>query len=320
MAVFTPVSHEAAKRFIERFNIGTLTHFEGIVEGVSNTNFRVETTKGIYALTLFEETTPRDDLPYFLGLTRHLALKNYPAPDPVADLKGDIIHDLMGRPCALIAWLSGRWPRHVTPKAAFQAGLYLAKLHGCAADFEMGRANSMGESALMGLSARCEPKKHTSERAREIVSRIDTSIARIHKEWPKHPSHDISWGHIHGDYFIDNVLMNDDDEVTGVIDYYYACQDFSVYDLAIALNAWGFSPGGLREPELYDAFQSGYESLRPLTKAEREVLPLMGLASAARFTLTRLYDLLNHDPSWTVKPKNPEAFFRRLEYWEAVLK
>jgi homoserine kinase type II len=112
--------------------------------------------------------------------------------------------------------------------------------------------------------------------------------------------------------------MNDDGIVTGVIDYYYACTDFYAYDLAVALNAWGFTPGGQPQPQMISAFIKAYHETRPLSEAEINALPLFARGSAVRFTLTRLYDLLNHDPSWVVKPKDPEAFYRRLDYHRGI--
>jgi homoserine kinase type II len=147
----------------------------------------------------------------------------------------------------------------------------------------------------------------------------------LKERWPKSSSSEatgqkdaLAKGAIHADYFTDNVLMNDDGQVTGVIDYYYACTDFYAYDLAVSLNAWGFTPGGQPLLEMIRAFADAYNVVRPLSEAEIEVLPLFARGSAVRFTLTRLYDLLNHDPSWVVKPKDPEAFYRRLDYHRSI--
>jgi homoserine kinase type II len=310
MAVFTPVSVEEAKAYLSAYDIGELTHIEGIEEGVSNTNFRVETASGLYALTLFEAATPEEDLPYFMDYTLHLDRKGYPAPGPVVMRSGEVLGRINGKPCALIKWLPGRWPRDPDVRHAASAGEYLARLHLAGADFTQERANSMGIDVWPWLIERCEPKAATSVRAQAILDDLVEELAYLSKHWLT----DLPRGAIHADYFTDNVLMDDDGNVTGVIDYYYACTDFYAYDLAVAINSWGFTPGGQPLPKMIRALTEGYERIRPLLPDEKSALNLFLRGSALRFTCTRLYDLLNHDPSWVVKPKDPEAFYRRLEY------
>ncbi|MFT4089934.1 MAG: homoserine kinase [Asticcacaulis sp.] len=314
MAVFTPVSLDEARSFLSAYDIGQLLHLEGIEEGVSNTNFKVETTSGLYALTLFESATDESALPYFMDYTLHLDQKGYPAPGPAVMKNGDTIGTLNGRKAALIKWLPGRWPRNPDVRHAASAGEYLAKLHKAGADFTQVRENTMGVNYWDELIARCEPKASQSPRAEAILEDFRSEVSWLKSVWVQ----DLPAGAIHADYFTDNVLMNDDGQVTGVIDYYYACTDSYAYDLAVSLNAWGFTPGGQPLPEMISAFVSAYDAERPLSEAEIAALPLMARGSAVRFTLTRLYDLLNHDPSWVVKPKDPEAFYRRLEYHRGI--
>jgi homoserine kinase type II len=314
MAVFTPVSLDDAKAYLHAYDIGDVLHFEGIEEGVSNTNFKVETTTGLYALTLFEAATPRDDLPYFMAYTEHLDAKNYPAPAPALMRSGQSLGKLNGRACALIKWLPGRWPRHADVRHAASAGEYLARLHLAGADFGLQRDNNVGLKQWPDMIKRCWPKAQSSPRAMDILADFSAELLVFEAQWPQ----DLPKGAIHADYFMDNVLMDDDGCVTGVIDYYYACTDYFAYDLAIGLNAWGFTPGGQVLADMLGAFVGSYHSLRPLSDAEIKALPLLSRAAAMRFTLTRLYDLLNHDPSWLVKPKDPEAFYRRYMYHKGV--
>ena len=314
MAVFTPVSIEDAKAYLSAYDIGALTHLEGIEEGVSNTNFKVETTTGLYALTLFEAATPQDDLPWFMDYTLYLDRKGYPAPGPALKRDGSSLGVINGKACALIKWLPGRWPRNPDVRHAASAGEYLAKLHLVGGDFPEVRVNSMGPHVWPHLIERCEPRASTNPRAEAILQDFRAELGFLNAHWPQ----DLPKGAIHADYFTDNVLMSDDGEVTGVIDYYYACTDFYAYDLAVALNAWGFTPGGQPLPEMIHAFARAYVQFRPLSEAEINALPLFARGSAVRFTLTRLFDLLNHDPAWVVKPKDPEAFYRRLEYHRAI--
>ena len=325
MAVFTPVSEDDARAFLAAYDIGELRHLEGIEEGVSNTNFKVETTTGLYALTLFEAATPQDDLPWFMNYTLYLDRKGYPAPGPALMRDGSSLGQINGKWAALIKWLPGRWPRNPDTRHAASAGEWLARLHLAGGDFPEIRANSMGPQAWPHLIERCVPKAEASPRAQAILADFRKEYDWLMARWPEPSSSEAAGqknllpkGAIHADYFTDNVLMNDDGEVTGVIDYYYACTDFYAYDLAVAINAWGFTPGGQPMPDMIRAFARAYRSVRPLSDAEIIALPLFARGSAMRFTLTRLYDLLNHDPSWVVKPKDPEAFYRRLDYHRGV--
>ena len=315
MAVFTSVSDDDARAYLAAYDIGELIHLEGIEEGVSNTNFKVETTTGLYALTLFEAATPEDGLPWFMDYTLYLDRKGYPAPGPALMRDGASLGRINGKSCALIKWLPGRWPRNPDVRHAASAGEFLARLHLVGGDFPQVRKNSMGIDAWPGLIERCEPKASHSARAEAILEDFRRELAFLQDRWPA----DLPRGAIHADYFTDNVLMDEDGRVTGVIDYYYACTDFYAYDLAVALNAWGFTPGGQAMPAMIKAFANAYMAVRPLSDAEIAALPLFARGSAVRFTLTRLYDLLNHDPSWVVKPKDPEAFYRRLDYHRDVV-
>ncbi len=314
MAVFTNVTLDDAKAYLAAYDIGEVTHLEGIEEGVSNTNFKVETTTGLYALTLFEAATPQEDLPWFMDYTLYLDRKGYPAPGPALKRDGSSLGVINGKACALIKWLPGRWPRNPDTRHATSAGAYLAKLHLMGGDFAETRRNSMGPHVWPHLIARCEPRAAENPRAEAILEDFRAELDFLKTRWPA----DLPTGAIHADYFTDNVLMSDDGEVTGVIDYYYACTDFFAYDLAVALNAWGFTPGGHPLPEMISAFAKAYIAERPMSEAEIAALPLFARGSALRFTLTRLYDLLNHDPSWVVKPKDPEAFYRRLEFHRGI--
>ncbi len=314
MAVFTPVSLDDARAYLRDYDIGELIHLEGIEEGVSNTNFKVETTTGLYALTLFEAATPQEDLPWFMDYTLYLDRKGYPAPGPALKRDGQSLGEINGKACALIKWLPGRWPRNPDMRHAASAGEYLARLHLVGGDFPETRVNSMGPHVWPQLIARCEPRAETSPRAQAILADFRTELEALAAQWPT----DLPAGAIHADYFTDNVLMSEDGVVTGVIDYYYACTDIYAYDVAVALNAWGFTPGGQPLPDMISAFVTAYHATRPLSEAEIAALPLFARGSAVRFTLTRLYDLLNHDPSWVVKPKDPEAFYRRLDYHRQI--
>ncbi|MGV9008601.1 homoserine kinase [Brevundimonas sp.] len=308
MAVFTPVEAAEAGPFIKRFGAGELKALVPIVEGIQNTNYRVETDQGRFVLTLFEARTEVASLPFCLDLTDHLAARGLPTARPLRNAEGQNTGQLNDRPAALLQWLDGAWKREPSLADHAAAGEMLARLHLAATDFEAVRPNPVGPPARRDLFQACALRVTGADRAI-----LDRCAAWVEAD----PGSDLPQGPIHADYFPDNVLF-EDDAISGVIDFYYACTDALAYDLAIALSAWGFDAQGVAIPAALEAFQSGYESLRPLDAAERRALPALGAVAATRFTLTRLHDQLYHDPSALVTPKDPTPFVRRLDWWTRV--
>ncbi|MFN3668266.1 MAG: homoserine kinase [Brevundimonas sp.] len=306
MAVFTPVEEAEAEPFISGFGLGALHALTPIAEGVENTNYRLDTDRGRFVLTLFEGRTDAAALPFCLGLTAHAADAGLPCARPLADGSGRTIGRLKDRPAAILEWLPGVWrPNPSLPDQA-AAGALLARLHRAGADFPLTRPNPVGPAARRALFERC----------RSRATGADLQLLRRMEPWidGADPADGLPQGPIHADFFPDNILF-EGAAPSGLIDFYFACTDALAYDLAIALSAWAFDADGAALPGAAAAFQSGYESLRPLTPAERTALPGLGAVAAVRFTLTRLHDRLFHDPSALVTPKDPAPFLRRLDWW-----
>lgn len=311
MAVFTPVTEDEASAHLLAYDLGELVSLKGVAEGVENTNFRLETTQGVYALTLFEKRVDPDALPFYLGMMGHLAERGVPAPMPQAMRSGEVIGVLNARAAAIVEWLPGAWLR--TPDLADQraAGRMLGELHKAIRGFPMTRPNALGPSSWREMIDVCGFRAKGEDA--EFLAQIEAEHDQVLAAWPRRlPS-----GVVHADYFPDNVLFNGG-RISGVIDYYFACTDFFAYDLGIALNAWGFKPDGAPDPAAISAFLEGYEQVRPLTPEESAALPILCRGSAVRFTLTRFNDLLYHDPSWLVTPKDPRPFFRRAAYHRGI--
>ena len=305
MAVFTPVEPADAEAFIRRFGAGRLSELTPIAEGIQNTNYRADTDQGRFVLTLFEARTEVASLPFCLDLTDHLTARGLPTARSLRDDDGRNLAQLNDRPAALLQWLEGAWKRDPSIVDHATAGAMLARLHLAAYDFKCARANPVGPLARRALFEACAGRATGTDRT--ILDRCEHWV-------DADPGRDLPRGPIHADYFPDNVLF-ENDAISGVIDFYYACTDALAYDLAIALSAWGFDAEGMAIPAALEAFQAGYESLRPLDPAERAALPALGAVAATRFTLTRLHDRLYHDPSALVTPKDPAPFVRRLEWW-----
>lgn len=316
MAVYTPVSAADLAAFLAGYDVGSAISFKGIAEGVENSNFLLETTRGRYILTLYEKRVDAGDLPWFLALMGHLAAKGLPVPGPVADARGAVLQQLNDRPACLIEFLPGVSVTEATPQAARAVGAALGRMHNALADFTATRRNALGPASWPPLAARCDAGK-TGGRLGEIDADLPDAVARglaAAANWPA----GLPQSTIHADLFPDNVLMLDG-AVTGLIDFYFACTDARAYDVAVTHAAWCFSADGRQFfPERAAGLMSGYLAQVDLTAAERAALPLLAAGAALRFTLTRAFDWLNTPAGALVTRKDPMAFARRLTWYLAA--
>ncbi len=307
MAVYTQVSAEALGTFLARYDQGALVSAKGIAEGVQNSNYLVETTADRFILTLYEEWTSTDDLPFFLAMLDHLAAAGNPVPRALPDRDGLAIQQLAGRSACLIEFLTGVSVSHPTPAQARAAGAAMGQLHAGLADFAPTRANPLGADTWRPLLERCGAGIDTI--APGLFVRIEAALARVLAQWPR----DLPVAAIHTDLFPDNVLMLGD-RVTGVIDFYFACTDIRAYDLAVMHSAWAFDATGERyDPAIGAALIAGYESRFVLSDAERAALPILAQGACLRFLLTRAWDWVNTPADALVTRKDPLAYWRRLE-------
>ncbi len=311
MAVYTEVSDDDLVRFLDGYPLGTLLSCKGIAEGVENTNYLVRTEKGPFILTLYERRVNPDDLPFFLGLMEHLARNGLSCPTPVRDSNGAMLQELAGRPAALVTFLDGVWIRRPRVEHCAAVGKALAELHLAGRGFKIRRENALGLSGWRPLYERFR------DRADEIFSglgaTIEAELAHLEANWPR----DIPQGVIHADLFPDNVFFIGD-RLSGIIDFYFACNDALAYDLAVCLNAWCFEPDNSFNLTKGIALLRGYDAVRPLEPAERAALPLLARGSALRFLLTRAYDWINTPEGALVKRKDPQEYLRRLRFHQSV--
>lgn len=309
MAVYTHVSAEELTRFFARYDAGSVLSAKGIAEGVENSNYLVDTDKGRYILTLYEKRVREEDLPFFMALTEHLAMKGLAVPGPIHDRKGVVLQQLAGRPACLIEFLTGVSLDEPAPEACAAIGRFLAQLHLAVADFEGTRENSLSLRGWQELAAACDGRLR--DIAPDLETLVNTQLADLGRNWPD----ELPSGVIHADLFPDNALFHDG-EISGVIDFYFACSDSFAYDLAITHAAWAFSPdGNVHYPERTRALLSAYQAVRPLTAAEGRAFPLLCRGAALRFLLTRCYDWLNTPAGALVNRKDPLAFRRRLDFY-----
>lgn len=336
MAVYTNITAEELRLFLESFDIGTLVSFRGIAEGIENSNFYVCTSKGHFILTLYEKRVNAQELPWFLGFMQHLASQGVICPQPVPDRQGQTLKELANRPAAITTFLSGTWPRVVTLEHCRPLGRVLAQLHLAGQNYPQERANSLSVGAWSTLLLSCVQGVKTmplrfdeSQRVKSgffdsgfsesgFFHELSEALSHIQALWPQKDSSLLPRGQIHADLFPDNVFFHHH-EISGIIDFYFACTDFLAYDIAICLNAWCFSEETAFNTAFACQILQGYEELRPLERAERQALPLLAQGAAMRFLLTRLYDWI-HAPitGGLVMLKDPLEYLARLRFHQKI--
>jgi len=312
MAVYTQVSTEEMAAFLHRYDYGTLISAKGIAEGVENSNYLIETTGGRFILTLYEKRVDIADLPFFFALLDHLADKGLNIPRALRDRRGEQLQTLAGRPACLIEFLTGVSVTHPTAAQARAAGGALGDMHRALADFRLSRPNSLGPQGWAELAARCDDD--LDRIAPGLGERVAREIAYIEANWPHHLPTSV----IHADLFPDNVLMLGD-EVSGVIDFYFACTDIRAWDLAVTHAAWCFESDGTHfHADVGRALIAGYQRQLALSDAERGAFTVLARGACLRFLLTRAWDWLNTPPDAMVTRKDPLAFLRRLDFYAEV--
>jgi len=309
MAVYTTLGAAELAALIGEYGVGTLVSAKGIAEGVSNSNWLVETTQDRFILTMYEQRVAVEDLPFFLGLLDHLAAKGSPVPRTIHDRDGAAFRMVHGKAVALIEFLPGISVDVPRPAQAQAVGDALAGLHLNAADFPGQRPNSMALPAWRDLFAGCgdEGLRSIDPALPELVVE---ELALLEGQWPRHLPRSV----IHADLFPDNVLLLGD-RVCGLIDFYFACTDLAAYDLAVTHAAWSFARDGAFRPEIAAALMQGYCARRPLSEEERDALPILARGACLRFMATRSYDWLHTPADALVTRKDPLDFARRLAFY-----
>ena len=315
MAVYTQLGAEALAEIVAHFDVGALVSAKGIAEGISNSNWLIETGDVIgqchrFILTMYEARTDVGELPFFLGLLDHLAARGCPVPRTIHDRQGNAFRYHEGKALALIEFLPGVSVSHPTPGQAQAVGAALAQVHLAVADYPAQRTNSLGLADWQSLAEACgtEGLAAIDPALADLVTR---ELAQLARDWPT----DLPRSVIHADLFPDNVLMLDE-SVCGLIDFYFACTDLTAYDLAVTHSAWCFDATGQHfDPQLSRALLQGYEGIRRLTETERNALPILARGASMRFLMTRAYDWMNTPAGAMVTRKDPMAFARRLEFY-----
>ncbi len=313
MAVYTELAAETLEAFLGTYEIGTLVSFHGIAEGVENSNFLLRTTEGDFILTLFERRVNASELPWFLGLMQYLAGRGLNCPLPVSDRSGHALRSLADRPAAITTFLPGVSATQLDAGLCLELGKALARLHLAGEGYDAVRPNALSPAAWGPLLESCGDSGDVLSSG--LTAEVRVALQKVEAAWPSPEA--LPRGQIHADLFPDNVFFQNG-QVSGLIDFYFACTDFLAYDLAICLNAWCFRDEKTFEPSFSAAILQGYESVRPLSEAEKVTLPILCQGAAIRFLLTRLYDWINTPANALVTRKDPLPYLRRLRHFESA--
>jgi len=316
MAVYTHLGAEDLARLIAEYEVGELVMAKGIAEGVSNSNWLVETTGSgqsgtRFILTLYERRIDYADLPYFLGLLDHLAAKGCPVPRTMHDRDGASWRMVEGKAAALIEFLPGVSPTRPTPQQAYAVGAVLANLHLAARDFPQTRANAMDFAATAAILEAC---------GADALATIDTGLPAMLGHARAAAALDLAAlpvSQTHTDLFPDNVLMLGH-RVTGLIDFYFACTGPMVLDLAVTHAAWCFDADNAYRADCGAALIRGYQDVRRLEEAERALFVEVAKGACLRFVASRAEDWLDTPDDALVTRKDPMQFARRWQFYDTA--
>ena len=302
MAVFTPVSEAELKVWLRNYSLGQLLELQGIASGIENTNYFATTTTGRYVLTLFEKLSPRE-LPFYLNLMAHLAHHGIPCPSPMADKRNNLLGELNGKPACIVSCLAGKSLMEPSIAECSAVGKILGQLHLAGQSFKITMPNARA----------AEWRARTASQVLPFLSPPDAALLQGEiKFHEQHPLTALPQGIIHADLFRDNVLF-DGEQVSGLIDFYFACNDSLLYDLAITVNDWCITADGNLDTSRTPAMLRAYQEVRPFQSEEREALPIALRVAALRFWLSRLHDLYLPREGEIIHAHDPEKFKRILQ-------
>ena len=306
MAVYTPVSDVEVTEFLQNYEIGDLISLTEITEGVENSNFLLRTSIDSYILTLYEKRINAEDLPFFMKLLSELSQNEISCPRPIPDKNGNTINICSSKYATIVSFLNGKTAQFTNLNRCSQIGTMLAKLHIATFKLNLYRKNPLGPENW--LSILLETNDDDSNLPKGLNKEASLYIDNIITRWPK----SLPAGIIHGDLFPNNAMFIDNN-LSGIIDFYFACTDFYAYDIAICLNSWCFENDGSFNSEKAKTLIASYQKIRQLNNKEKNALPTLTQGAAIRFFVTRYYDWHHTPEGALVKKHDP------LEYWNKII-
>ena len=310
MAVYTKLNHHKIEKILSNYNLGKLDKFEGIEEGIENTNYFLSVEKKKFILTIYEKRVKSEDLPFFSDLMSSLNKSNFKCPAPILNKHNKTITEFDGKKIMIVSFLEGKAKKNLSPLNCKSIGIEVAKMHEITKNFKFKRENDLSINSWRGLFSTVKDK--CSEIHKDLPKLIEENLIDVEKNWPKN----LPQGIIHADLFHDNIFFIQD-KFSGIIDFYFSCEDYFAFEIAICFNALCFD--GLKENLSFNVtkaknFVDGYTSIRKLTDFEKNSIKVLSQGAALRFLLTRVFDALNTVEGAIVKIKDPMEYLKRLEF------
>ncbi|MEY3434592.1 MAG: Homoserine kinase [Pseudomonadota bacterium] len=311
MAVYTKLEHQEVRQFLEQYNINNFKDYKGITEGVENTNYLIKTSEQDYILTIYEKRVDENDLPFFIKLLSYLSENKFPCPKPIANKNNEKINRIKNKNAALVTFLNGQSKNKITSEECFEIGKITAQLHEITKKFNINRKNNLSIENWESIFEKTIKQKIDLEES--IIKKTKNYLNFLKDKWPKN----LPQGIIHADLFPDNIFFTNN-KVSGIIDFYFACNDFFAYEIAICINSLCFDNNSTFNMTKAKNLIDGYTSIRTLSEDEKKYLPILSMGAAMRFFLTRLYDFYHTDNKADVKIKDPFEYLKKIEFHSTI--
>ena len=310
MAVYTKLNRNKVEKILSNYNLGKLNQFKGIEEGIENSNYFLSVEKKKFILTVYEKRVKSEDLPFFSNLMSSLNKSNFKCPAPIVNKQNKTITDFEGKKLMIVSFLEGKAKQNLSPLNCKSIGIEVAKMHKITSNFKFKRDNDLSIRSWRTLFNSVKDK--CSKIHKDLPKLIEENLNDVEKNWPKN----LPRGIIHADLFHDNIFFIKD-KFSGIIDFYFSCEDFLAFEIAICFNALCFD--GLKENLSFNVtkaknFIDGYTSIRKLSEEEKNNIKVLSQGAALRFLLTRVFDALNTVEGAIVKIKDPVEYLKRLEF------
>ncbi|MEY3040808.1 MAG: Homoserine kinase [Pseudomonadota bacterium] len=311
MAVYTKLEHQEVRQFLEQYNINNFKDYKGITEGVENTNYLIKTSEQDYILTIYEKRVDENDLPFFIKLLSYLSENKFPCPKPIANKNNEKINRIKNKNAALVTFLNGQSKNKITSEECFEIGKITAQLHEITKKFNINRKNNLSIESWQNIFEKTIKQKIDLDET--IIKKTKNYLNFLKDKWPKN----LPQGIIHADLFPDNIFFTNN-KVSGIIDFYFACNDFFAYEIAICINSLCFDNNSTFNMTKAKNLIDGYTSIRTLSEDEKKYLPILSMGAAMRFFLTRLYDFYHTDNKADVKIKDPFEYLKKIEFHSTI--
>jgi homoserine kinase type II len=310
MAVYTKLNKGSIEEILSNYSLGVLDTFHGIEEGIENTNYFLSINKKKFILTIYEKRVKSNELPFFSGLMTHLNKAGFKCPVPIINNQKKTITQFEDKNLMLVSFLEGKAKQNLSPDNCKSIGIEVARMHELTKNFKLKRQNNLSIQSWRRMFD--SVKDQCSKLHTDLPKLIEENLKNVEKNWP----HDLPSGIIHADLFHDNIFFLKD-SFSGIIDFYFSCEDFFSFEIAICFNALCFD--GVKENLSFNVtkaknFVDGYSSIRKLTDQEKQSIKVLSQGAALRFLLTRVFDALNTIEGAIVKIKDPIEYLKRLDF------